>query len=72
MSPYYDPMIGNIICHGADRAEALVKLKETLLGLELEGVKTNRDLLLEIWITMNKFQAGHYSTQLVAKVLGAA
>lgn len=71
VSPYYDPMIGKIICHGADRAEVLAKMKETLLGLELEGIKTNRDLLLKI-LANEEFQTGRYSTQLVAKVLGTA
>jgi len=71
VSPYYDPMIGKIICHDADRTEALAKMKETLLDLELEGIKTNRDLLLKIF-DHEEFQTGRYSTQLVAKVLGNA
>lgn len=71
VSPYYDPMLGKIICHGIDRAEALAKMKETLLGTELEGIKTNRELLLKI-LDNEEFQEGRYSTQLVAQVLGTA
>ena len=46
-------------------------MKETLLDLELEGIKTNQDLLLKIF-DHEESQAGRYPTQLIAKVLGMA
>ena len=41
VSSYYDPMIAKIITTGADREEALDKLKSTLAATELAGIETN-------------------------------
>jgi acetyl-CoA carboxylase, biotin carboxylase subunit len=39
--PYYDSLLGKLIVHGADRAEALHKLRNALSNLEITGVATN-------------------------------
>jgi len=41
--PYYDSMIGKLIIHGADRAQAIVRAKVALGAFEIDGVHTTRD-----------------------------
>src|SRR5690606_11158210 len=45
---YYDPMIAKIIVHGADRAEAVARLRTALAATEVTGLNTNRAFLLAI------------------------
>ncbi len=45
ISPYYDPMIAKIIVHGADRVEALRRLRAGLAGTEVAGTVTNLGFL---------------------------
>jgi propionyl-CoA carboxylase alpha chain len=40
---YYDSLLAKIICRGADREEARVRLVEALNGYHVEGVTTNLD-----------------------------
>lgn len=37
---YYDPMLAKLVVHGADRAEAIQKMKEAIQAYEVEGVAT--------------------------------
>jgi urea carboxylase len=41
VSPYYDPMIAKIIVTGADRTEAVEKMKQSLLACSISGTETN-------------------------------
>jgi urea carboxylase len=43
--PFYDPMIGKLIVKGADRDEALAKLRTALSDTRLGGIETNLDYL---------------------------
>src|SRR5690606_10605204 len=43
VSPYYDPMIAKIIVHGADRADALLKMRKALNATRVAGIATNLD-----------------------------
>ncbi len=45
VSPYYDPMIGKLIAHGDDRADAIEELILILGGLNIWPVKTNAGFL---------------------------
>ncbi|SDQ59770.1 3-methylcrotonyl-CoA carboxylase alpha subunit [Pseudoxanthomonas sp. CF385] len=38
---FYDPMIAKLIVHGADRTEALARLREALAGCDIAGPKSN-------------------------------
>ena len=38
--PYYDSMIGKLIVHGNDRAEAIDRMAQALEEFVIEGVKT--------------------------------
>ena len=37
---YYDPMLAKLVVHGADRSEAIQKMKEAIRAYEVEGVQT--------------------------------
>ncbi|MBB1042652.1 ATP-grasp domain-containing protein, partial [Dietzia sp. Cai40] len=39
----YDPMLGKVIAHGSDRAEALARLDAALAGTHVLGLRTNID-----------------------------
>lgn len=45
---HYDPLMAKIIAHGADRAEAINRLRAGLAATEIVGLRTNRRLLLAI------------------------
>ncbi|HET9472375.1 MAG TPA: acetyl/propionyl/methylcrotonyl-CoA carboxylase subunit alpha [Steroidobacteraceae bacterium] len=45
ITPYYDPMIAKLIVHGADRAEALARLRAALGEYHVAGVQTNVEFL---------------------------
>ncbi len=69
ISPYYDSMIAQIICHGKDRADVIRKLVEYLSNVRIEGVCTNIPLLLRI-LEDEVFQKGRYDTRYLPGLLG--
>ena len=64
--PNYDSMIAKIIVHGANRNEAISKMKRALEELVIEGVETNRDFLFEI-IKNPHFIRGDFDTSFISK-----
>jgi len=48
ITPWYDPMIAKLIVRGADRAEALARLRAALSQVEIAGVATNVEFLQRI------------------------
>ncbi|WP_087972426.1 acetyl-CoA carboxylase biotin carboxylase subunit [Oceanobacillus rekensis] len=66
VSPYYDPMIGKLIVKGSDRKQAISILKDALMRYNIEGIKTNIPMILEI-INNEIFQAGQTTTDFVEK-----
>ncbi len=45
VTPHYDPMLAKVITHGADRSEALDRLRRALAATSLSGVRTNLEWL---------------------------
>jgi propionyl-CoA carboxylase alpha chain len=45
---YYDPLLAKIVAHGPDRETAIQKLSHALKEFAAQGVKTNREYLLDI------------------------
>ena len=64
--PNYDSMIAKIIVHGANRNEAISKMKRALEETVIEGVDTNIDFLFKI-IKDRNFIRGEYDTSFVEK-----
>ena len=66
ISPYYDPMIAKLVCHGEDRATALRRLGEALAGYEIVGVATNVAFLRRV-IAHEAFATAQLDTGLIAR-----
>jgi 3-methylcrotonyl-CoA carboxylase alpha subunit len=45
VGPHYDPMLAKLVVHGADRSEALARLRQALAATEIAGVTTNVEFL---------------------------
>ena len=48
ITPYYDPMVAKLICHGATREEALAKMAAVLAETQVEGIFTNVQFLRRV------------------------
>jgi acetyl-CoA carboxylase, biotin carboxylase subunit len=64
--PYYDSLIGKLIVHGNDRAEALVRTRIALESFIIEGVHTTIPFLLEL-LQDEDVIAGRLDTKLVER-----
>lgn len=66
ISPFYDPMLGKVIAHGATREEARRKLLRAVEDTLLLGVATNQRLLVNL-LKHPDFIAGDFSTGFIAE-----
>ncbi|MGY2255432.1 acetyl/propionyl/methylcrotonyl-CoA carboxylase subunit alpha [Pseudomonas reactans] len=66
ISPFYDPMLGKIIAHGATREEARRKLLRAVEDTVLLGVVTNQPLLVDL-LKHPDFVGGDFSTGFIAE-----
>ncbi|WP_073527076.1 acetyl/propionyl/methylcrotonyl-CoA carboxylase subunit alpha [Pseudomonas fluorescens] len=66
VSPFYDPMLGKIIAHGASREEARRKLLRAVEDSVLLGLATNQRLLIDL-LKHPDFINGDFSTGLIAE-----
>ncbi len=64
ITPFYDPMIAKVVCHGSDREAAIERSLETLRAIELEGIVTNLDFLMRT-LDHAAFRAGDCYTAFV-------
>jgi acetyl-CoA carboxylase biotin carboxylase subunit len=71
--PNYDSMIGKLIAHGADRAEAIARMRIALTETVVDGIKTNIPLQQRI-MTDEGFKSGgmniHYLEKRLAEQRG--
>ena len=65
----YDSMIGKLIVHGKDRAEAIAKMKSALGEFVVEGIHTNTDFLYKI-LNNENFKSNNYDTSFIKKEFG--
>ncbi len=61
VSIHYDPMIAKVIAHGATRAEAIRRLARTLERTSVQGLASNRALLIRV-LEHPAFAAGALDT----------
>jgi len=66
--PYYDSLMAKLIGHGEDRTQALDVVCEGLEKLEVSGVSTNRELLLDV-VTHPDLRAGMVATDWLRSAL---
>jgi acetyl-CoA carboxylase biotin carboxylase subunit len=65
--PYYDSMVGKLIVHAANRAQALAKMERALSELVIEGIRTNRTRQ-EYIIKEKTFRSGVFDTSYYGSV----
>lgn len=70
ITPYYDSMISKLIAHGANRDEAIRKMKWALSEFIVEGVDTNIDFQLEL-IKRPEFIEGNYDNGYLGRYMEA-
>ncbi len=67
--PYYDSMIGKLVAHGHDRDAAFARMKNALVEIVVDGIKTNVPLHQEIF-QHAAFQQGGTDIHYLEKRLG--
>jgi acetyl/propionyl-CoA carboxylase alpha subunit len=66
VSTFYDAMLAKVIAHGDTRAHAVDRLTEALDGARVQGVPTNRELLLGV-LRHPEFRAGATDTGFLSR-----
>jgi 3-methylcrotonyl-CoA carboxylase alpha subunit len=66
ISPLYDPMIAKLIVHGADRDDALARLRQALAEVEIAGLTTNVGFLRRV-AASRAFSAAELDTGLIER-----
>jgi len=69
ITPYYDSMVGKLICHGRDRREAIEIMKRALDEFMIEPIKTTIPFHRKI-LRHPAFLKGEFYTDFVEKLLG--
>ena len=68
VSVHYDPMVAKLITWGADRTEAIDRMKRALAEFVVKGIKTSIPFHQRV-MRHPKFLAGHYDTGFVEALL---
>ncbi len=66
--PYYDSLIAKLICHGADREEAMNKMQRALWQFVVQGIHTTIPLHQKIFAD-EEFRAGKFDTKFMERFL---
>jgi acetyl-CoA carboxylase, biotin carboxylase subunit len=69
--PYYDSLLAKLIAHGSHRDEAIQILEEALEETDIDGVETNRTLLISV-LGHPDFAAGVVTTDWLEKAMTAS
>ncbi|MET0628713.1 MAG: urea carboxylase [Acidimicrobiia bacterium] len=62
VTPFYDPLLGKLIVHGATRTDAVDAMQRALAGTVVRGVETNRGLL-QSFVDATVFRDGLVTTE---------
>ncbi len=68
VSSHYDSMIAKVIVHGANRLEAIRKMRRVLGELVIDGIDTNQELQYLI-LHHSEYVKGHFDTGFIEKHL---
>ncbi len=69
ISPYYDSMLGKLICHGSTREEAIVRMRGALEEFVVEGIKTTIPLHIRIMKDPLFIEGKEVTTSYIEKLL---
>jgi acetyl-CoA carboxylase, biotin carboxylase subunit len=64
--PYYDSLIAKLICHGADRVEAMDKMQRALSQFVVQGIHTTIPLHQKIFADA-EFRRGEFDTKFMER-----
>ncbi|HEX8725652.1 MAG TPA: acetyl-CoA carboxylase biotin carboxylase subunit, partial [Gemmatimonadaceae bacterium] len=64
--PFYDSLLGKLICQGRDRGEALDRMRVALEGFVIEGVTTTIPFLARV-MDNPRFRAGEVDTKFLER-----
>ncbi|WP_238009690.1 biotin carboxylase N-terminal domain-containing protein [Dactylosporangium sp. AC04546] len=67
VTPSYDSLMAKLIVHGADRADALGKLRAAVAGFQIVGPKVNLPFFTEL-LDNAEFVSGDYDTGIVGRM----
>ena len=67
ITPWYDPMLAKLIVHGADREEALARLRTALAHTAVAGLSTNAHLLQRLVAPGGAFARADLDTGLIER-----
>lgn len=59
---YYDPLLAKLIVWGADRAQAVTRMRRALVDLIIQGVETSRDFHIRV-MDDEEFRSGNIDIQ---------
>ncbi|MCO5100538.1 MAG: ATP-grasp domain-containing protein [Burkholderiaceae bacterium] len=68
--PYYDSLLAKLVVHGADRADAVDRLRQALAACTIDGVATNLPMH-EALVQDAEFRAGGFDTRWFPRFLQA-
>ncbi len=66
--PFYDSLLAKLIVHGADRAEAIARMRNALSSFVIEGVHTTIPFLLDV-LDQPAFIAGDVDTKFLERMV---
>lgn len=64
VTPFYDSLLGKLITHGRDRAEALERMRAALRNFRVVGIETNLGFLTSL-VNEGEFESGEFNTRWV-------
>ncbi|GAB3867129.1 acetyl/propionyl/methylcrotonyl-CoA carboxylase subunit alpha [Dactylosporangium cerinum] len=67
VTPSYDSLMAKLVVHGADRADALARLRTAVAGFEVVGPKVNLPFFAEL-LDNAEFVSGDYDTGIVGRM----
>ena len=67
---YYDPMLAKLIVWGADREQAVTRMRRALVDLIIQGVETSRDFHVRV-MDDDEFRRGAIDIQWLERHLGS-
>ena len=67
---YYDPMLAKLIVWGADRAQAVTRMRRALVDLVIQGIETSRDFHIRV-MDDEDFRRGAIDIQWLERRLGS-
>lgn len=68
--PFYDSMVGKLVCRGKDRNEAIARMLRALDEVVIEGVTTTADFHKMV-LNHPKFQSSDFNTAFVGELMEA-